>query len=157
MANYKIGEFSKITNLSKSTLQAWDRNGTLKAYRTPTNRRYYTDEHLKKIKGDFYLNINELTNEEITEQFIKTYESTFQSRFDSKISGIERIFFNKENARKELPTKIRGTRVLVDLIETIIHYKINIRSYWYILQFKKTEYDSDDYKDRLDINIIDLG
>ena len=33
------------------TLQRWDNNGTLKAYRTPTNRRYYTEEQYLKYIG----------------------------------------------------------------------------------------------------------
>lgn len=31
-------------NVSVKTLQRWDNDGLLKAYRTPTNRRYYTEE-----------------------------------------------------------------------------------------------------------------
>ena len=33
------------------TLQRWDNNGILKAYRTPTNRRYYTEEQYLKYIG----------------------------------------------------------------------------------------------------------
>jgi predicted site-specific integrase-resolvase len=33
------------------TLQRWDREGILKANRTPTNRRFYTDEHIKRVLG----------------------------------------------------------------------------------------------------------
>ena len=39
---YTIGEFSNLTNIKVKTLQKWDRDGILVAYRTPTNRRYYT-------------------------------------------------------------------------------------------------------------------
>lgn len=45
---YKPKEFSQMIGVSVITLQRWDRNGTLKAYRTPTDRRYYTyDQYLK--------------------------------------------------------------------------------------------------------------
>lgn len=47
MNNYKPQDFSKILGVSVKTLQRWDREGRLKAYRTPSNRRYYTEEHLK--------------------------------------------------------------------------------------------------------------
>ena len=38
---YKPKEVSKILNVTVFTLQVWDRKGKLKAYRTPTGRRYY--------------------------------------------------------------------------------------------------------------------
>jgi putative resolvase len=39
---YDIADFAKMIGVSVKTLQRWDRKGILKAYRTPTNRRYYT-------------------------------------------------------------------------------------------------------------------
>ncbi|WP_146005377.1 MerR family transcriptional regulator, partial [Haloimpatiens massiliensis] len=40
--NYKPNEFAELINVSVRTLQRWDNEGILKAFRTPTNRRYYT-------------------------------------------------------------------------------------------------------------------
>lgn len=51
ITNYKPKEFAELLNVSVKTLQRWDREGILKAYRTPTNRRYYTQEHYLKFKG----------------------------------------------------------------------------------------------------------
>ena len=39
---YKINEFAKMINVSVRTLQRWDNEGILKAFRTLTDRRYYT-------------------------------------------------------------------------------------------------------------------
>jgi DNA-binding transcriptional MerR regulator len=50
MSNYKPQEFAEIIGVSVKTLQRWDRDGKLIAYRSITNRRYYTDEHLLKCK-----------------------------------------------------------------------------------------------------------
>ena len=47
MSNYKPQDFAEMLGVSVKTLQRWDREGKLKAFRTPTDRRYYTDEHLK--------------------------------------------------------------------------------------------------------------
>lgn len=47
MNNYKPQDFAEMLGISVKTLQRWDRDGKLKAFRTPTDRRYYTDEHLK--------------------------------------------------------------------------------------------------------------
>lgn len=49
MSNYKPQEFATLVGVTVKTLQRWDRDGKLKAYRTPTNRRYYTEEHLAKF------------------------------------------------------------------------------------------------------------
>ena len=38
-------------NLIVKTLQRWDREGTLKANRTPTDRRYYTYDQYLQFKG----------------------------------------------------------------------------------------------------------
>lgn len=53
MITYKPKDFAKLLGVSVNTLQRWDRNGTLIAYRTPTNRRYYTEDqyYLKTTNG----------------------------------------------------------------------------------------------------------
>ena len=51
MEIYKPNEFAKKIGVTVLTLQRWDNSGVLKANRTPTNRRCYTDEHLQKYHG----------------------------------------------------------------------------------------------------------
>ena len=51
MKRYKVGEFAKLLNVTVKTLQNWDKQGTLKAYRTPTNQRFYTEEQLNHVLG----------------------------------------------------------------------------------------------------------
>jgi predicted site-specific integrase-resolvase len=51
MSAYNVSEFAKLVGVSVKTLQRWDREGRLVPYRTPTNRRVYTDEHLAEIFG----------------------------------------------------------------------------------------------------------
>ena len=48
---YTIGEFAKLIGVVPKTLQRWDREGRLKAHRTVTNQRYYTDEDLSMVLG----------------------------------------------------------------------------------------------------------
>ncbi len=52
MKKYKVGQFAKLLNVTVKTLQNWDKQGTLKAYRTPTNQRFYTEEQLNQILRD---------------------------------------------------------------------------------------------------------
>ena len=51
ITNYKPKDFSELLGVSVKTLQRWDREGTLKANRTPTNRRYYTYAQYLQFKG----------------------------------------------------------------------------------------------------------
>jgi hypothetical protein len=45
----KPNQAAERLNVSVKTLQKWDREGILKAYRTPTDRRYYTEDQIDKI------------------------------------------------------------------------------------------------------------
>lgn len=47
----KPKEMAKRLNVTVQTLQNWDKKGTLKAYRTPTNRRFYTEDQYTKFIG----------------------------------------------------------------------------------------------------------
>ena len=51
ITNYKTQDFAELLGVSVTTLQRWDREGTLKANRTPTNRRYYTYDQYLQFKG----------------------------------------------------------------------------------------------------------
>src|SRR5574344_577645 len=51
ITNYKPKDFAELLGVSVKTLQRWDREGTLKAKRTPTDRRYYTYDQYLEYKG----------------------------------------------------------------------------------------------------------
>ena len=51
ITNYKPKEFAELLGVSVKTLQRWDREGILKANRTPTDRRYYTYDQYLQFKG----------------------------------------------------------------------------------------------------------
>jgi len=48
---YSPKHFGKLIGKSVNTLQKWDRKGILPAYRSPTNRRYYTHEQYLQYRG----------------------------------------------------------------------------------------------------------
>ena len=49
--HYKPKEFAKLLNVSVITFKRWDKDGKLKAFRTTTNRRYYTyEQYLQYIE-----------------------------------------------------------------------------------------------------------
>ena len=51
ITNYKPKDFAELLGVSGKTLQRWDREGILKANRTPTDRRYYTYDQYLQFKG----------------------------------------------------------------------------------------------------------
>ncbi len=51
MNTYKPCEFAKKLNVSVKTLQRWDNAGILKARRSPTGRRYYTEAQYFEYMG----------------------------------------------------------------------------------------------------------
>ena len=51
ITNYKPKDFAELLGISVKTLQRWDREGILKANRTPTDRRYYTYDQQLQFKG----------------------------------------------------------------------------------------------------------
>ena len=52
ITNYKPKDFAELLGISVKTLQRWDREGILKANRTPTDRRYYTYDQYLHIEND---------------------------------------------------------------------------------------------------------
>lgn len=44
-----IGEASRHLGISRDTLRRWEKRGKIKPLRSPTNRRYYTQEQLDKL------------------------------------------------------------------------------------------------------------
>ena len=51
MTIYKPKEMAEKLNVTVRTLQRWDNEGKLPAKRSPTNRRYYTDDQLMQLLG----------------------------------------------------------------------------------------------------------
>ena len=49
---YKPQEFAEMIGVSIKTLQRWDNAGKLKAYRSPTDRRYYTHKQYVDYMGE---------------------------------------------------------------------------------------------------------
>lgn len=48
---YNITQMSQLLNVSVKTLQRWDREGILIAQRSPTNRRFYTQQQYLEASG----------------------------------------------------------------------------------------------------------
>lgn len=68
ITNYKPKDFAELLGVSVKTLQRWDREGILKANRTPTDRRYYTYDQYLQFKGTSIVEIiKQILNEDISD------------------------------------------------------------------------------------------
>lgn len=68
ITNYKPKDFAELLGVSVKTLQRWDREGVLKANRTPTDRRYYTYEQYLQFKGtNVIVTIKQILDEDISD------------------------------------------------------------------------------------------
>lgn len=85
---YKPKEFGKMINRSVITLRKWDRDGVLKAHRTSTNRRYYTNEDYYKVMG-----IQPEAENQVSEVILYARVSTYEQKEDLKnqIEYLEKI------------------------------------------------------------------
>lgn len=50
-STYSLKQFATLLGKHEKTLQKWDRDGTLKAHRSPTNRRFYTHDQYLEYMG----------------------------------------------------------------------------------------------------------
>ena len=119
MKKYKVGEFAKLLNITVKTLQNWDKQGTLKAYRTPTNQRFYTEEQLNQVLGlsnkrqeeKIGLKIgycrvsthNQKSSLQNQEEFLRNYTNAKGVILDEVLSDIgSGINYNRKNFNKIL-------------------------------------------------------
>lgn len=141
---YTISKFAQLVGVTVKTLQRWDRAGKLKALRTSTNRRYYTDTHLDEIltrpetprKTVCYCRVssqaqrNDLKNQrEVLEQFLLTRgiaNAEFISEIGDGLNFSRPLFLNlifdildHRVARLIVAHKDRLARFGFDLIKSI--------------------------------------
>lgn len=94
MSHYTIGELAKQSKVTIRTLQYYDRRGLLIAHRqTDSNRRYYTDEHVKQLELILVLKqlgctldeIKTLLDEDTNMNTLKTLLSLRKDALHSKV------------------------------------------------------------------------
>ena len=131
MMMLKPKEMAERLNVTVRTLQRWDNDGVLKAYRTPTNRRYYTEEQYLEYTGQSLqnkrLNVayarvsNNSQKDDLKNQisFIRQYVNAKGVILDDVISDIgSGLNYNRKNWNKLLE------KVMQNEIDTIyITYK----------------------------------
>ena len=63
MAILKPKDVADRLGITTRTLQTWDRKGILKAKRSPTNRRFYTEDQIKNklLMPEYQLLVKKMT------------------------------------------------------------------------------------------------
>ena len=135
MKQYKVGQFAKLLNVTVKTLQNWDKQGTLKAYRTPTNQRFYTEEQLNQVLGFAkesqeeksglkigYCRVsthNQKNSLENQEEYLRSYTNAKGVILDEVLNDIgSGINYNRENFNKILELVEAG-----EISEIYVTYK----------------------------------
>ena len=135
MKRYKVGEFAKLLNVTVKTLQNWDKQGTLKAYRTPTNQRFYTEEQLNQVlnlsnnnqnkkqglKIDYcrVSTHNQKNNLENQEEYLRSYTNAKGVILDEVFTDIDSgINYSRKNFNKILELVEAG-----EISEIYVTYK----------------------------------
>lgn len=93
---YKIGEFSKLTNLSVRTLRYYDEIGILKPNYVDTfsNYRYYTEDNIAEVE---YINMLRSVGYSLEEIYMYK-EGLTSEAIDQKIESLEEKIVELESA-----------------------------------------------------------
>ena len=86
---YSIGQFAEMIGKSVHTLQVWDRKGILKAYRSPSDRRYYT--HFQYLE---YMGVSGLT-EKVNVIYARVSTRNQKDDLDNQIRFLQQYTFNQ--------------------------------------------------------------
>lgn len=97
---YKPKNVAEILGITTKTLINWDKSGKLKAYRTPTDRRYYKQHQIDEILGikrEYIINENTTLEEieKIVKDVLKADLKTIYVEDNDKFKKIvEKLFSN---------------------------------------------------------------
>ena len=111
MKTYKPNEFAKMIGVSVKTLQRWDNDNTLIAYRNPKDRRYYTQKQYDEYMGNqtenksgkiiIYSRVSNTGQKDALENqvgFLKTYANTKGLIIDEILTDVgSGLNYNRKN------------------------------------------------------------
>jgi Predicted transcriptional regulators len=124
---YRIGEFSKITNLSVKTLRYYDEQNILKpSYRKEENDyRFYNEEDFKKAELISLLRKFDFSILEIKD-LLQNYENSSDLSYflEEKKSKIERKILEEKALIQQIDLYIKPDR----MEETCMNYKIEVKT-----------------------------
>ena len=119
-------EFAEEIGVSVETLRRWDRTGKLKAKRTPSNHRYYTEEDLWQAKG-----LKPITEERLIKVYCRVSSAKQKNELANQKLSMEQFCLARGYAVNEWVEEIGGglnfkRKKFLNLIEEAIAGKIEI-------------------------------
>lgn len=119
-------EFAEEIGVSVETLRRWDRTGKLKAKRTPSNHRYYTEEDLLQAKG-----LKPISEERLIKVYCRVSSAKQKNELANQKSSMEQFCLARGYAVDEWVEEIGGglnfkRKKFLSLIEEAISGKIEV-------------------------------
>ncbi len=117
-------EFAEQIGVSVETLRRWDRTGKLKAKRTPSNHRYYTEEDLLQARG-----LKPITEERLIKVYCRVSSAKQKNELANQKLSMEKFSLARGYAVDEWVEEIGGglnfkRKKFLNLIEEAISGKI---------------------------------
>lgn len=117
-------EFAEKIGVSVETLRRWDRTGKLKAKRTPSNHRYYTEEDLLQARG-----LKPITEERLIKVYCRVSSAKQKNELANQKLSMEQFCLARGYAVDEWVEEIGGglnfkRKKFLNLIEEAISGRI---------------------------------
>lgn len=119
-------EFAKEIGVSVETLRRWDRTGKLKAKRTPSNHRYYTEDDLAQARG-----VKPISTERLIKVYCRVSSQKQKNELANQRTAMEQFCLARGYGVDEWIEEIGGglnfkRKKFLSLIEEAISGKIGI-------------------------------
>ncbi|NJK57610.1 MAG: IS607 family transposase [Pleurocapsa sp. SU_5_0] len=119
-------EFAEQIGVSVETLRRWDRTGKLKAKRTPSNHRFYTEEDLLQAKG-----LKPISEERLIKVYCRVSSAKQKNELTNQKDSMEQFCLARGYAVDEWIEEIGGglnfkRKKFLNLIEDALSGKIEI-------------------------------
>ncbi|WP_449537720.1 MerR family transcriptional regulator [Ferdinandcohnia sp. Marseille-Q9671] len=103
IGKYRIGELAEMANVTKRTIDYYTNLGIIKAERTASNYRYYSQESLEILRFVEDCKQKNLSLEEIRELLTKNEQNKKSDPSQEALQTEEKIITIKENVEDLLP------------------------------------------------------
>ena len=119
-------EFAEQIGVSVETLRRWDRTGKLKAKRTPSNHRYYTEDDLLQAKG-----LKPISRERLVKVYCRVSSAKQKNELANQKVAMEQFCLARGYAVNEWIEEIGGglnfkRKKFLSLIEDALSGKIEL-------------------------------
>jgi predicted site-specific integrase-resolvase len=122
---YKASQFAKKIGVSLKTVQRWDNSGKLKALRTPSGYRYYTEDDVRLAQG-----LKPLEQEQKTIVYCRVSSSGQKAELKNQVEAMKAYCSQTKIEPDEIVSEIGGglnfkRKKFLNLIFSMLRGEIN--------------------------------